>query len=941
VFRRLRVLISAGCALSCAVAAAAGQATGAIDGIVRDATGAALSQVTVRVVGPAIMGPREDLSREDGFYRIQALTPGEYEVTFTRTGFEHSVRRGVRVRPGATTTVSLSLTLSAFRENVIVAPGVSPVDRRAVTLAAGMDARELAALPGSRSAGAILAAGRAVHVAGFDVGGNTAIVPRPFTAYGFTGYSRPTLEGIDISQHQRFAFSLDYGSFDQAWVGLGAYGSSLPSPGVHVQVLAKSGGDRYGGSLYAGYQNGAWQAHNISPAQVQSGAVGAAGFSPRDTNRLNTYRDLNADVGGFFVRNTWWWYASVRDQHVEARVVSFPVKPIDTSATIGSAKTTLRTGTAGTLTLYAHPAITRQPHHLGAFLRPEGVHLSEESTADRETRGIVWKAEWNTALSPNLLGSVRIGQFVVRRTESPNGGSPRVEDLTAPTVFGGNRSWREDLRRTQVSGSLSYLHEGRGGRHQIAAGAESVRALAGEVWYRGYPGDVLHVLAGPTPSEVYLLQTPSESWSGQQWTSAFVTDSWYVHDRLTISGGLRFDRFRIFLPGQVHPGGRFNATSQTFEPVDRVALWNAFAPRVGISLDPLGDGRTLAKFSYGLYTLPPGTDVGFNANPNARTWWDRFEWTDANGNLRWEPGEEGAFHGRRGGTAAEPLDPALKLAYAREATAYLERDLGSVTLTSGVMWRAERQQGLRQLTNRSFEMFTVATVLRDPGPAGTTLDADGEGPGIHVFDVPDASPPAEPVLRNVRRSHGDYITWEVSAARRVTNRWSLFASASHTWSRDHAASYLGQIVRENEYAVTPNDLINTDEGGRHVFRTWTAKAHGTWLGPWGIGVTPLLRHQSGQPFGRTVVARLNAGRISVLAEPVGTRRQDNVTLVDVSVHKDLRVRGSRRMAAFVEVFNLFNANPAQTVSWASGPAFLRPLSIVPPRIARVGLRVDW
>ena len=198
-----------------------------------------------------------------------------------------------------------------------------------------------------------------------------------------------------------------------------------------------------------------------------------------------------------------------------------------------------------------------------------------------------------------------------------------------------------------------------------------------------------------------------------------------------------------------------------------------------------------------------------------------------------------------------------------------------------------------------------------------------------------------PVVGNVARSNSDYTTWEVSAARRFTGRWSLAASVAHTWSRDHASGYLGQAVRTNEYAVTPNDLINTDEGGRHVFSGVGRKAHGTWMAPWGLRVTPLLRHQSGQAFGRTVLARLNVGTIRALAEPIGARRQDNITLVDLSARKDVAVGGGRRASVFVEVFNLFNANPEQTVSWASGPSFLRPLSIVPPRIARVGMRVDW
>jgi hypothetical protein len=140
--------------------------------------------------------------------------------------------------------------------------------------------------------------------------------------------------------------------------------------------------------------------------------------------------------------------------------------------------------------------------------------------------------------------------------------------------------------------------------------------------------------------------------------------------------------------------------------------------------------------------------------------------------------------------------------------------------------------------------------------------------------------------------------------------------------------------------VTPNDLINAASGGQYEFRTWSAKVHGTYEGPWEVMITPLLRHQSGQPFGRTFAATSSYGNVRVLAEPVGTRRMDNVTLLDVRVEKGFRVPGGCRVAGFVDVFNLLNANPEQNVSWSSG-SFLRPLTIVSPRIARIGAKLEW
>ena len=154
--------------------------------------------------------------------------------------------------------------------------------------------------------------------------------------------------------------------------------------------------------------------------------------------------------------------------------------------------------------------------------------------------------------------------------------------------------------------------------------------------------------------------------------------------------------------------------------------------------------------------------------------------------------------------------------------------------------------------------------------------------------------------------------------------------------------YFGQAVRQNAYPLTPNDRLNAGPNGRYEFRTWSAKVYGTYEGRWGVRLTPSVRYQSGQPFGRTfTTTKLSYGRtVRILAEPIGTRRMDNVTIVDLRTEKGIHLSGSRRLAGFVDVFNLLNANPEQTTSWSSG-TFLRPLSIVPPRIARVGMKLDW
>src|SRR4029453_8078884 len=164
-----------------------------------------------------------------------------------------------------------------------------------------------------------------------------------------------------------------------------------------------------------------------------------------------------------------------------------------------------------------------------------------------------------------------------------------------------------------------------------------------------------------------------------------------------------------------------------------------------------------------------------------------------------------------------------------------------------------------------------------------TMSTKDDGPPIQAHDLPSefASLTQASIVRNVPDANSEYWTWDITATKRFSGRWSLVAGFAHTWNRDQASGYFGQSVRQNAYPLTPNDLIHAGKDGRYEFTTWSAKIYGTYEGPWGLRVSPFLRHQSGQPFGRTISTRLNYGNVRILTEPIDTRRMDNITILDV------------------------------------------------------------
>jgi len=134
-------------------------------------------------------------------------------------------------------------------------------------------------------------------------------------------------------------------------------------------------------------------------------------------------------------------------------------------------------------------------------------------------------------------------------------------------------------------------------------------------------------------------------------------------------------------------------------------------------------------------------------------------------------------------------------------------------------------------------------------------------------------------------------------------------------------------------------LINAT-GSQDRFRTWQAKLNAIVSLPWGFRAIPVVRYQSGQPFARTFVQTLNYGNATIKAEPIAANRTPDLLLVDVRSERVFRVK-VLQIAGFVDVYNLFNANGAQTLTTSSGAFYLRPTAITGPRVFRIGARVGW
>ena len=211
--------------------------------------------------------------------------------------------------------------------------------------------------------------------------------------------------------------------------------------------------------------------------------------------------------------------------------------------------------------------------------------------------------------------------------------------------------------------------------------------------------------------------------------------------------------------------------------------------------------------------------------------------------------------------------------------------------------------------------------IRDPGLDGVLGNGD-DGPGIPGFNL-SAAALAAPVV-NTRTNYpglSEFHTIEYSATRRQTGRWSLSASGGIRLNRDNDTTYFGNQIRTVQAISNPNELTNTDDG-RFNFSTWSFKLNSTIDAVWGIHVTPALRVQSGQPFGRVINAGaangINYGTQRILAEPLGTRKQDNIVIFDLRAEKRFRFAKGGSVSGFIDLYNISNSDAASNITWLSG-----------------------
>ena len=921
--------------------------TGTIQGRVMDAQGAVLPGVTVTATSPSALGAQTAVTSETGNYRFPAIPPGEYELTFELAGFNSLKRSGIQISLGFTATINVELALATLQETVTVS-GASPViDTTATRVVQNFKLEQLQSIPNGRDMWALLAVTPAVQMSRIDVGGNRAGTQTGYRAYGLDGQVRVLIEGINTTEGTGGAgFYFDYSSLEEVFLGTSGQSAEMPNPGVQSQFIAKSGGNQFNGEYYLDWYNNSLQGSNIPDDYIEG-----TRWSPirEHSNEIDRYYDTAINVGGPIKRDKIWWFGTYRTQFNAVNQPNFQFdKTFDTKLWNAVGKGTYQINQKHKLVGYYQWGQKIQPNRL-----PQATYtyLDEGPTNRQDSGSWVYKAEWNGTVSDKLYLEARYGDFGYYFPQITNGTEPYYwRDSGTLAITGSHQKNQNDRDRKQWNFASTYFLDGAMGSHTFKMGAELLKEYQWFGVLQGVGGHIEHVYNNGVSNQV-IFRIPTATQVGGlkdndnghlttenalDQLSLFLNDTWSF-GRATINGGVRWDRYNGWLPEQLQLASTIGPPAihlqqKTFAEQD-LFTWNLFAPRIGLVFDLSGDGRTVLKGNYGLYWHNPGVGVPSNVNPNTGTKSATYGWNDINGDRRWQSGEETAQQSAtlEGATA---LDPNLEAAYSHEAAAWFEQQLtDTIGLRTGFVYKTEDDLMDLYIPTRNadvYAQFGVPFNFTDIGLDGLRGTADDRV--LPYVGLPSAGAstrfPTTQVQMNLPE-YGRYKTVEVSFNKRYGNRWSASIGGAHTWMTDF-----------------PNDFPqNPNQPGAEDRTQWNLKASGSYDAPYGIRLSPVLRHQSGANYARQTSISYPAGitgsGTTVYLEPSNSNREDNIWVFDVRAEKTVTFTDRIRTRLFFDVFNITNSHASETISRNSGTGYQKPSAILAPVTARVGFRFLW
>lgn len=123
------------------------QATAAVIGTVRDATGAVISEASVVLHNTDTNLDRTTATNEVGYYALPEVQPGNYEVKVSKQGFNSGIRSNLQIRVNEPVTVDFTLKTGSTTESITVQAGAINVETASSELGVAVIKQQVNDLP--------------------------------------------------------------------------------------------------------------------------------------------------------------------------------------------------------------------------------------------------------------------------------------------------------------------------------------------------------------------------------------------------------------------------------------------------------------------------------------------------------------------------------------------------------------------------------------------------------------------------------------------------------------------------------------------------------------------------------------------------------------------------------------------------------------------------
>ena len=968
--------IGIGMLLSLTLSVAIGSAQ-SIAGAVKDSEGGVLPGVVVEATSPALIEKsRSVVTDGEGRYNIVDLRVGTYSVSFALAGFGTVRRDGIGLSAGFTATINAEMPVGELAETIIVTGSSPVVDVQNVTSVRVVSASVMEALPSGRNLADFSQLIPGITVtspskpAGQDVGGLTG--ERQLMAIHGSRIADQTLllDGLPYNIFQiggATGTSINPGMVQEFAFEIGAVSSEGGPGGVRLNIIPKEGGNSFSGVAFANYANASMQSDSLTSDLKLRGLTAV--------NRLRRIFDYNPSFGGRVVRDRLWFFGSVRywgyDETVAGRYYN------STQAGVAYTPDFSRPFVTDSWNVSEDLHLTGQltsKHKLNVRLRDGwlcachrirgGINASPEST-DHQKIGpdrigsVLWRAPLTNRVLLEAGALALIFNENLHSQPGVNTDLPSIRELATNLVFRAIPTrFSQVTRNNTFRASLSYVT----GSQSLKAGA--FLQHGNRKVHNIVDGNLNFQFLNDVPRAVVAYATPYDSQENvNAMLGLFVQEQWRFN-RLTFNMGVRFDYLNaseseLHLPAVQFMGAR------DFPAVPDAPNWTDLSPRLGISYDPFGTGRTAIKATLSRYiagdviglttasapvnasinnTTRPWNDNSFPAgDPRNGNFWPDCNFFNPAANLecgagnpdfgklnvttRFDDAVREGFNSRGYNWETSVAIQHQLLPRMSASVAYFRRSHSNLTVTDNLL-----------VTPADFDPYCITA------PVDSRLPGGGGNPICGFYDVKPVFFQRSNNLVTFSKNFGKqteiYDGVDINADLRLPRGVTLVGGLNTGRSKTNNCFAVDSPQQLKFCAISPPFLTQLKLQVTYPL-VWGLQAAATFQSNTGPLVLANYTATNAQVMGlgRNLAQGVNGTATVPLVEP-GTLYGERSNQVDVRLSKRVNV-GKAAIAGIIDLYNALNASPVLVQNNTYGPAWLAPQYVLPGRMIKLGTQITF